>query len=153
MWGASFQWQSSLYCTTRISDQITIAKTHPTLYLCPWFQTLFKISDGIVEMQSCVYVGTKPRPDIKRYCSIKVHEYEIWRKQSHPINRDKDIIVVSDFEVVKTAEVRDKTYLKPKKAKITISKNFENLYLAKRYCNNWESTTMDSSTWRWHICI
>ena len=63
-------------------------------------------------MQSCVYVGTKPRPDIKRYCSIKVHEYEIWRKQSHPINRDKDIIVVFDFEVVKTAEVRNKTYLK-----------------------------------------
>ena len=69
-------------------------------------------------MQSCVYVGTKPRPDIKRYCSIKVHEYGIWRKQSHPINRDKDIIVVFDFEVVKTAEVRDKTYLSQKKLKL-----------------------------------
>ena len=56
-------------------------------------------------MQGCVHFGTKPRPDIKRWCTIKVLEYRIWI--SDETNRDKDLIIVLDFEVVKTAEVRD----------------------------------------------
>ena len=70
-------------------------------------QTLLKISDGLVEMQSCVYFGAKPRPDIQRYCSIKVLEFRTLPSQSDPTNRARDIIVVVDFEVVKTAEVSD----------------------------------------------
>ena len=61
-------------------------------------------------MQSCAYYGTKPRPDIQRYCTIKVLEYRLWIVD--PNNREKDIIIVVDFEVVKTAEVRDYKYLK-----------------------------------------
>ena len=70
-------------------------------------RTLLKISDGLVEMQSCVYFGAKPRPDIQRYCSIKVLEFRTMPSQSDPTNRAKDIIVVVDLEVVKTAEVSD----------------------------------------------
>ena len=83
----------------------TVYKPLKEIYLCSWFQTLFKISDSIVENQSCVYFGTKPRPDIKQYCSIKVLEYTT--RISDPTNPDNGIIVVLDFEVVKTAEVRD----------------------------------------------
>ena len=58
-------------------------------------------------MQTCVYCDTKPRPDIQRYCSIKVLKYRKMAQRSDPTNREKDLIEIVDFEVVKTAEVRD----------------------------------------------
>ena len=57
-------------------------------------------------MQSCMHLSTKPRPDIKRWCSIKVIDYRILMRPGET-NRDKGIIMILDFEVVKTAEVRD----------------------------------------------
>jgi len=65
-------------------------------------QRRLKLSDGVVENQSCMYTGTEAHPDMKQYCSIKVLEYSI--HMPDPKNPDKSILQVAKMEVVKTPE-------------------------------------------------
>jgi len=74
-------------------------------------QRRLKLSDGVVENQSCMYTGNEPQPNMKQYCSIKVLEYSI--HTADPINNpDKSILQVAKLEVVKTSEVKD-SYILP----------------------------------------
>jgi len=66
-------------------------------------QRRLKLSDGIVENQSCMYTGNEPQPNMKQYCSIRILEYDI--HTADPINNpDKSILQVAKLEVVKTSE-------------------------------------------------
>jgi len=71
-------------------------------------QRRLKLSDGVVENQSCMYTGNEPQPNMKQYCSIKVLEYSI--HTADPINNpDKSILQVAKLEVVKTSEQNGNT--------------------------------------------
>ena len=102
-----------------------------------WFQTLFKLSDGVVENQSCMYTGNEPQPNMKQYCSIKVLEYSI--HTADPINNpDKSILQVAKLEVVKTSEVRDSNILPFEKIQTRILKiKFKHLF-SKTVIQKWE---------------
>ena len=103
----------------------------------PWFQTLFKLSDGVVENQSCMYTGNEPQPNMKQYCSIKVLEYSI--HTADPINNpDKSILQVAKLEVVKTSEVRDSNILPIEKIQTRVLKiKFKNVF-SKTVMQKWE---------------
>lgn len=71
-------------------------------------QRRLKLSDGVIENQSCMYTGNEAQPDMKQYCSIKVLEYSI--HTADPINNpDKSILQVAKLEVVKTQEQNGNT--------------------------------------------
>ena len=100
-----------------------------------WFQTLVKLSDGVVENQLCMYTGSESQPNLKQYCSIKVLEYNV--HTADPVNHpDKGILQVLRLEVVKTAEVRD-----------LFAQRWTKIYfLGKRKQKNWKSRKLEK--WR-----
>ena len=74
--------------------------------VCWWFQTLVKLSDGVFQNQRCLYTGTEAQHELEQYCSIKVLEYRI--DIPDPVNYPHEaILLISNLEVVKTAEVRE----------------------------------------------
>ena len=65
-------------------------------------QRRLKLSDGVVENQTCMYTGNQEIPELKQYCTIKVHDFSIHHNHSLP---EKSILQVSNIDIIRTAEV------------------------------------------------
>jgi len=64
-------------------------------------QRRLKLSDGVVENQTCMYTGNQEIPELKQYCTIKVHDFSIHHNHSLP---EKSILQVSNIDIIRTAE-------------------------------------------------